>query len=170
MAIDPGPVNSAYCIMSCDTFKPYDFAKVGNDVLRRRILSGTTFVPVIIERVQSYGMPVGREVFQTCEWIGRFTEDATLSKHPVSYIDRIEEKQYICHDTRANDSNIRRALIDRFAKHDMKNGKGTKANPDFFYGFHADVWAAFSVGFSYIMKQKYRRETFNESLYRQEPR
>lgn len=162
MAIDPGNILSAYVIMDASTYKPLDFAKLSNSILRQLIYNNNPIKPtghpvfdmIIIERVQSFGMPVGREIFETCEWVGRFTEAATIRGIPVDYITRIEEKQYICHDTRAKDSNIRQALIDRFARRDLKNGKGTKAAPDFFYGFSKDVWQAFCVGTTYLDKHK----------------
>lgn len=145
LAIDPGDKQSAYCFIDSEDLRPLRFAKAGNDeVLLALQLEAYDFV--VIERLASFGMPVGRNVFETCEWVGRFTQAA---QKPVGYIYRQDEKLHLCHDSRAKDANIRRALIDRFATHDLKNGKGTKKNPDWFYGFSADVWAAYAVAITY---------------------
>jgi len=150
-AIDPGNVYSAYCIMT-DDFQLQGFAKLENKQVMDKMLEALDEVDqVVIERIASYGMAVGREVFDTCEWIGRFTQEAE-KKVPVSYIYRKDEKMYICGSMKANDSNIRQSLIDRFAKFDLKNGKGTKANPDYFYGVSKDIWASIAVAVSYYDK------------------
>ena len=90
-AIDPGSTESAYCLLSSDAV-PRHFAKVANNDVNLLI---RTYAPnltaVVIERVASYGMPVGREVFETCEWIGRFTQTATDQKIHVDYVLRQEE-------------------------------------------------------------------------------
>lgn len=160
LAIDPGNEMSAWCAIHTKSRRPWRFEKEPNESLRQRLLAlkelrlgGTpTYDAVIIEMVASYGMPVGREVFDTCVWIGRFTELA--APLPVHYVYRMDEKIAICHDSKAKDSNIRQALIDRFAEFDLKNGKGTKANPDFFYGFKADIWAAYAVGTTYLDRKE----------------
>ena len=150
LAIDPGNQQSAWCMIDGETLRPLFFDKEENQV----VLTAVQHIPydrIVIERVASYGMAVGRDVFETCEWVGRFTQAARV---PPDYVYRQEEKLHICGDSRAKDTNIRRALIDRFAQHDLKNGKGTKKNPDWFYGFSADVWAAYAVGITYIETSK----------------
>lgn len=151
-AIDPGTTESAYCIMQ--DYRPVEFGKIWNYSLKQLLKRRTEteyFDRTVIEMVASYGMAVGKEVFETCVWIGRFSEASNVS---VDYIYRMDEKMGICHSSKANDSTIRQALIDRFATHDFKNGKGTKADPDYFYGFAKDTWAAFAVGVTWIDKQK----------------
>ena len=151
LAIDPGNVLSALCIVDADTLKPLLFGKftnetVYNDIRRMQVSENDR---AVIEMVESYGMAVGKEVFETVFWIGRFYE-ALQRRCPTFRIYRKEEKLHICHSFKAKDSNIRQALIDRFAQHDFKNGKGTLKNKDFFYGFSKDVWAAYAVGLTFI--------------------
>lgn len=156
LAIDPGCMQSAYVLMDRE-YRPIRFAKIENGHLRKVIVDLTTehnlqgfraggLLVTVIERVAGYGMPVGKEVFETCEWIGRFTELAEV----VEYMYRKDVKLNLCGQARAKDTNIRQALIDRFAQHDLKNGKGTKKAPDWFYGFKSDIWAAYAVGVTYL--------------------
>lgn len=143
LAIDPGNVNSAYVLMEKETYKPIEFGLLENNLVREKVLN-LDYDCLTIEMVASYGMAVGESVFDTCVWIGRFIECAQERNIPYTRVYRIEEKMNICHDSRAKDSNIRQALIDRFGI------VGTKKNPGFFYGFKKDIWAAYAVGCTYI--------------------
>lgn len=151
MAIDPGNIESAYCTINKETLEPLRFAKVENKELAKILKLGSAlYNEFAVERIQSYGMAVGKSTFQTCEWTGRFVQIASDVGVPISYVHRKDEKLHICGDSRAKDTNIRMALIDRFAK--TANGKGSKKSPDFFYGFKADIWAAYACGITYIEK------------------
>lgn len=143
LAIDPGPVESAYALIDADTCRPVLTGKVPNDQLRgwlRLGEIGSVSDRVVIEMVASYGMPVGLDVFETVWWTGRFCEITGAER-----VYRKEVKLHHCHDTRAKDSNIIQALVDRFAPCQPNRGKGTKANPGWFYGFRADIWQAFAL-------------------------
>lgn len=160
LAIDPGNTESAFCLMDAK-YRPILCDKRENEnvlsVIRNVDLLSRPKT-VVIERVASYGMPVGREVFDTCEWIGRFTEAALQEGMKTDFLFRLDEKMAICHDSRAKDANIRQALIDRFARHDKKNGKGTKKDPDWFFGFAADMWAAYAVGVTWLDRRAQEHE------------
>lgn len=152
LAIDPGNIESAYALVNIDDCEPIRFAKLPNEHLRRKILTGSDdfwdATHVAVEMVASYGMAVGCEVFETCVWIGRFLEVIRLT--PVAppqpaLIYRRDVKLHHCGQTKAKDSNIRQALVDRFAPGVGNYGKGTKAHPGWFYGFSADIWQAYAL-------------------------
>ena len=166
LAIDPGNIESAFVLLNPDyTISNGNFFKFGNDNVLGTVQSlGSIYgdqMTVVIEKVASYGMAVGAEVFDTCIWIGQFAEAAIERGCSVEYVYRMDEKMALCHDSRAKDANIRQALIDRFARFDRKNGKGTKKNPDVFYGFSRDIWSAYAVGVTWLDKQNSERTEEN---------
>ena len=166
-AIDPGNEESAWCIMN-DQYELLDFDKQPNrDVMNTlvfRLTNSSTAVSlidnVVIERMMNYSNNVGQSVFITCEWIGRFSQEAEKIV-PVHYLFRKDEKMYLCQTMKANDSAIRHALIDRFAKFDKEKGRGTKKDPDYFYGVKADIWAAIAIAVTYLDMKK---EKVNEKV------
>ena len=158
LAIDPGNIESGYAVIEMPDFRLLIFGKVKNEILLEMLTNHEVegwdeiekhfkFDKVAIEMVASYGMAVGKSVFDTCVWIGRFVQ--ALANDGVDYVYRKDEKMCLCGSMKAKDSNIRQALIDRYAKHDFKNGKGVKKNPDTFYGVSKDVWQAIAVGVTY---------------------
>ena len=94
---------------------------------------------VAIEMIASYGMPVGREVFETCVWVGRYMERARRRRLPVRLVYRAEVKMHLCRSMKAKDGNIRQALIDKLGP------PGTKKAPGVTYGVSGDMWAALGV-------------------------
>ena len=154
LAIDAGNVESGYVIM--DGYKPVEHGKVINAELLDIIKRKPRVDVCVLEMVAHYGtgMPAGATVFDTCVWIGRFTQEADRCGIKTERIYRREEKIALCGSMKAKDGNIRQALIDRFAEFDFKNGKGKRDKPDFFYGFAADSWTAFAVGTVWLDKQR----------------
>jgi len=140
LAIDPGPVESAWLFWEND--RPTKSRKVRNDIFVSQLSAlGAPSDGVFIEMIASYGMPVGAEVFETCVWIGRFMEAAGSAR--VRRIFRKDVKMHLCGQTKAKDGNIRQALIDRFGGKEKAIGK--KKTPGPLYGISGDVWAALAV-------------------------
>lgn len=146
LAIDPGNTHSGWVIIDSTTRKPLHIGKSPNHEVLEHCYGNLNWDIAVIEMIASYGMAVGREVFDTCIWIGRFTEamNDNASKFPT-YTVRQTVKLHHCHTTKAKDANITQALIDRFAYGQPNRGKGTKASPGWFHGFKADIWQAYAL-------------------------
>lgn len=137
LALDPGPEKTGWVI--------YD----GKSVLHAGIMPNAVVLAdlpsrnakderLVVEMIASYGMPVGREVFETCVWIGRFIQ-AWPRPDEVRFVYRKDVKLELCGSTKAKDANIRQALIDRVG------APGTKKAPGPTYGLSGDMWAALGV-------------------------
>lgn len=136
LGIDPGNEESAFCWFD-GTVRLFMYG------CNREALEWVLRMPhpdiVAIERIASYGMPVGREVFETCFWTGRFIQVAEQVGYRVELIERVKVKSHLCNSAKAKDGNVRQALIDRFGP------RGTKKAPGGTYGISGDVWAALAV-------------------------
>lgn len=148
IAIDPGTTQTAYVVYEAGSVlgkgiypneKMRDFVwHLGNDLALPR---GFPPEKLYIEMIASYGMPVGREVFETCVWIGRFIE---AWQGPYTFVYRKDVKLALCGSSKAKDSNIRQALLDKFGP-GKEIAIGKKASPGPLYGVSKDVWAALAV-------------------------
>jgi len=145
LAIDPGSERSAWLVYSSPTGTILQRGIDANGDLLLKLRLGVPTQVVVIEKIESYGMAVGREVFDTVHWSGRFTE--AVRPTPVVQLPRRDVKLAICGDSRAKDANIRQALIDRYGGKDAAIGR--KAKPGPLYGISKDVWSALAIAVAY---------------------
>lgn len=94
---------------------------------------------VFIEGMQSYGMPVGKETFETCYLIGRILEILDSRGVKCTMVFRKDVVQHHCLTTRGKDANVRAALIERFG------AVGTKKSPGLLYGVTSDMWSSTAI-------------------------
>lgn len=143
LAIDPGTEQSGWCQFE-------DGELLASGVVDNRamleIIRLTDSSKLAVEMVASYGMPVGREVFETVLWTGRFVQ-AWHNPDEVKLVYRKDVKMHLCGTPTAKDSNIRQAIIDLFPR--TGGGAtpqiGVKANPGPLYGVSTHAWPALGV-------------------------
>lgn len=158
IAIDPGPMESAWLILK--EGKPLAWGKEKNDMTINRlqaILDSPEAADyfLVIEKIASLGMPVGEEVFETVYWSGRFAQAFDIER--MIRLSRMEIKMHLCNNSRAKDSNIRQALIDRFG------GKMAIKKGGDLYKISGDVWSALAVAITfYDVKDIYPLRPFHD--------
>lgn len=151
LAIDPGPVNTAYALVRRKDRHIYAFGICDNQTLLQR-LEQLLPADVAIEMIASYGMAVGAEVFETCVWIGRIIQH--LESHGADNVSRIfrrEVKIAMCGSMKAKDANVRQAIIDSYQTNQFTDVT-KKGGP--LYKVSKDVWAAIGVALTQIEKDK----------------
>ena len=152
-AIDPGNIQSAWVSYDPESHALDGFG-ISSNICMHAVLDAAASKPhrYVCEMIASYGMPVGREVFDTCLWVGRFIEQVkTRTQQDMDLMYRREVKLELCNSAQAKDANVRQALLDRFPA--SGGGKvpqvGTKAAPGPLYGVSKDVWAALGVAITH---------------------
>ena len=145
LAIDPGPELSAWVVW--DGYQILDMGKKENLFILSDLIPEVKADNLVIEEVASYGMAVGKSVFTTVFWSGRFYEawDANRASN-IYMIPRMKVKMHLCYNSRANDSNIRQALIDRY-----EPGLLPRQRPKgILKGVCKDVWAALALAVTFL--------------------
>lgn len=150
VAVDPGTTESAFVLY--DGAAPGDRGILPNPAMLARLaeLAEDAGAELAIEMIASYGMPVGRETFETVYWIGRFAE-AWMQKRArllgvyeePARVYRAQVKLHLCHSSRAKDANVRQALLDRWG------GKSATKKGGPLHGIASHVWAALGVAVTY---------------------
>lgn len=133
LGIDPGNTQSAFVVYDTDAQGIVVSGIDPNEKLlgNLKYFNSITVNP-FIEMVASYGMTVGKEVFDTVFWIGQFYREMVLADMSPSLIYRKEVKLMLCNDLRAKDKNIRQACLDRLGKDRCK-------------GIAKDMWSALAI-------------------------
>jgi Holliday junction resolvasome RuvABC endonuclease subunit len=148
VAIDPANKQTGYVLIDQTSYKPIAFGKVDNIYMKNILQEIHTLkaeVEVVIEMVANYGTVVGRDVFETCIFIGRLQEMCNQLQVEYSMLYRSKVKLNLCGKTATiKDPHIIQALKDRFGD------KGTKANPGWFFGFKEDIWQAYALGVTFL--------------------
>ena len=138
-AIDPGTTESGAVIYDTEAKQLCAIWPAIDNYDLLSMIGTTNAGEMAIEMVASYGMPVGREVFETCVWIGRFMQKFDGRAYPIY---RRDVKLHLCGQPRAKDANITCAIKDRFGG---ESAVGTKKHPGPLYGVSKHAWAALGV-------------------------
>lgn len=154
LAVDPGTDKSAYVIYETQNAQVVEKGIENNkDLLKLlAVLNHDDDVGVlVIEMMKSYGNVMGDTVLETCVWIGRFIERWARK---WEWIYRKTIVTQLCNSSRAKDSNVRQALIDRYrdvlrARGVYEDPVGLKSSPGPLYGVKKDMWSALAVAVAY---------------------
>tara|TARA_Y100001963_G_scaffold28043_1_gene38227 strand:- start:161 stop:733 length:573 start_codon:yes stop_codon:yes gene_type:complete len=177
IAIDPGTVRSGWMTFD-QNLDPWQWGWWKNEDIIDKLLTG--FEELVIEDMAHFGpnIRVGRDVFETCKWMGRFHQQAG----DATYLPRTAIKTHITGMSSSKDKDVRVALIDRYGGEseaiggkkcltckgkgwngtgrpmctdchcigESDTGCGYQTHPGKLHGIKAHEWSALAIGLTYI--------------------
>lgn len=166
IGIDPGPVQSAAVVYDTDiewvTLKVF-WENLTLDSWLGNVEEARSADVLAIEDIQSYGGPVGADVFETCEWLGIFKRSwwGPMCNHRATKnlrcITNPVISSWLTNQPRAKKSQIRQRLIDIFGGVDgRKKAIGTKKDPGPLHEITNHLWDALAV--AVVAKLMYERD------------
>ena len=153
MAYDPGPRTSGAVEYDVASRRVTAAAKEmpTADMLRylRSAKAGHALTSGALHAFEDFeprGMPCGHDICQSLKLIGHLQE---IAPNGSMFIPRQQIKLALCGSSRANDANVRAAVIRWFAgRHNLATERdviGRKASPGPCYGVSSHAWQALAV-------------------------
>ena len=143
-AIDPGTTQSGWVLLEGRSV--VQSGVDDNNELLTWVKHGQRADMLAIEMMTARGMPTSNDEFRTLVWIGRFMQ-AWREPEKVRLVPRADVKMFVCNSMKANDGNVRQALID------LMGAPGIKAKPGPTYGVKSHAWQALGVAVTAISLQ-----------------
>lgn len=145
LGIDPGTTETGYCLID-DNYNIHTAGKLPNGEFLT-LIGQMQASHIACESIQSYGMAVGREVFETAYFIGEIRCISRLMGIPFDLYPRPEYAKSICGVSKINDSVLRQSLLLRF-------GGDKKGEPLFLLKGASDKRSAFAVAVYHMDKTR----------------
>jgi len=151
-AIDPGPLESAF--VRWDGKRVIEHSKWRNGDLLFRLANDFNPADVLlVEMVENYGKPAGKDLFETAVMVGAFMNAGAgmAGRHRVL---RRTVKYWHCRTMKAGDTEIRATMIAKIG------APGTKDKPGPTYGVSRDQWAALALAVYWTECEEFNRQVF----------
>jgi hypothetical protein len=141
IAIDPGYRQSAF--LEYDGQRVIGHGIEANDQLLADMAASKKQAVLVIEEMQIFaGHGVGKEVFDSVFWSGRFAQ--VWTPRPFERLLRSKVRAHLG-ASKGGDAAVRQALIERFGPY-REDAIGKKATPGPLFGITSHEWSALAIG------------------------
>lgn len=148
IGLDPGYRESAFVLYDGATVLNHEI--VSNEELIASLRDSNKDAVLVIEEMQIFaGHGVGKEVFDSVFWSGRFAE--AWAPRPFERLLRSKVRASLG-ASRGGDAAVRQALIERFGPY-KEDAIGKKSKPGPLFGLKSHEWSALAIAVTWFEAQ-----------------